>query len=210
MKYLDPTTNQSVLWDSLGLSRSWVAVGRFVLHGLSALRDQTLPPEGSEVKQQDENQREQRSRRGARGERLTFSDRTRSEPSARRSERRCPTWRARRTTCFLGIATMIILICQTKKLFILWGTWMSAQSFMVQVLLVLTSCHRTNQYSAEFDDGAQDVLGVGGARRILPVELEDQTLVLFLQQNQNVLQQNSVELWKEKRRWSKTELFFLK
>lgn len=49
------------------------------------------------------------------------------------------------------------------------------------VSVVRTSCHWTNQDSVEFDDGAEDVFGVGGTGRILAVEFEDQTLVLFLQ-----------------------------
>lgn len=59
---------------------------------------------------------------------------------------------------------------------------------------VLTSGHWANQHGAELDDGAEDVGGVGGAGRILAVELEDQPLVLLLQQHQNVLQQNGVQL----------------
>ena len=45
----------------------------------------------------------------------------------------------------------------------------------------LTSGHRSNQDSVEFDDGAEDVLGISNAGQILAMKLEDQTLVLFLQ-----------------------------
>lgn len=60
--------------------------------------------------------------------------------------------------------------------------------------MVRTGGHWTNQDSVELDDGAEDVLGVGGRRRVLAVELEDQTLVLLLQQDQDVLQEECVEL----------------
>lgn len=59
---------------------------------------------------------------------------------------------------------------------------------------VLTGGNRTNQNSVEFDDRAEDVLGVGGAGQVLAVELEDQTLILLLQQDQDVLQEDRVEL----------------
>ena len=65
----------------------------------------------------------------------------------------------------------------------------------------LTSGHWTDQHGAELDDGAEDVLGVGGAGHILAVELEHQTLVLFLQQDQDVLQQNRVQLCEERSWW---------
>lgn len=64
--------------------------------------------------------------------------------------------------------------------------------------VVRTGGHWTNQDSVELDDGAEDVLGVGGRGRVLAVELEDQTLVLLLQQDQDVLQEECVELWKVK------------
>lgn len=65
------------------------------------------------------------------------------------------------------------------------------------VCVALTSCNWSNQDSVEFNDGAEGVLGVCGADQTLAVESEDQTLVLFLQQNQNVLQEDCVKLWKE-------------
>lgn len=60
--------------------------------------------------------------------------------------------------------------------------------------VVCTGGHRANQDGVELDDGTEDVLGVGRCRRVLAVELEDQTLVLFLQQDQDVLQEERVEL----------------
>lgn len=47
-------------------------------------------------------------------------------------------------------------------------------------MLRLTGCYWTNQDSVELDDGAENVLGVGGADQTLAVESEDQALVLFL------------------------------
>lgn len=60
--------------------------------------------------------------------------------------------------------------------------------------VILTGGHRPNQDSAELDDGTENVLGVGRCRRVLAVKLEDQTLVLLLQQDQDVLQEECVEL----------------
>lgn len=62
---------------------------------------------------------------------------------------------------------------------------------------ILTSGDWTNQHSVELDDRAEDVLGVRGTGWVLAMEFEDQTLVLFLQQNQDVLQEDGVELWEE-------------
>lgn len=59
---------------------------------------------------------------------------------------------------------------------------------------VLTSGYWTNQDGVEFDDRAEDVLGVSSAGLVLAVELEDETLVLLLQQDQNVFQEDRVEL----------------
>lgn len=58
----------------------------------------------------------------------------------------------------------------------------------------LTSRHRTNQDGVEFDDRAENVLGVSSGGLVLAVELEDETLVLLLQQDQNVFQEDHVEL----------------
>lgn len=52
----------------------------------------------------------------------------------------------------------------------------------------------SDQHRVELDDGAEDVFGVGGDGRILPVKLEDQALVLLLQQDQDVLQEDGVQL----------------
>lgn len=60
--------------------------------------------------------------------------------------------------------------------------------------VVRTGGHRANQDGVELDDGTENVLGVGRCCRVLAVELEDQTLVLLLQQNQDVLQEECVEL----------------
>lgn len=57
-----------------------------------------------------------------------------------------------------------------------------------------TCGHRAHQHGVEFDDGAEDVFGVGAARQVLAVTLEDQTLVLFLKQNEDVLQEQRVQL----------------
>lgn len=59
--------------------------------------------------------------------------------------------------------------------------------------LVHTGGHRTNQDGVELDDGTENVFGVGCYCRVLAVELEDQTLVLLLQQDQDVLQEECVE-----------------
>lgn len=61
-------------------------------------------------------------------------------------------------------------------------------------LSALTCGHRTNQDAAQFDDWAEDALGVGSAGLVLAVELEDEPLVLLLQQHQDVFQENHVEL----------------
>lgn len=62
------------------------------------------------------------------------------------------------------------------------------------VKAAFTGCYWTNQDRVEFDDGAEGVFGVGWIGLILAVEFEDQTLVLFLQQNQDVLQEDCVQL----------------
>jgi len=64
------------------------------------------------------------------------------------------------------------------------------------VLCGLTCGHRAHQHRAELDDGAEDVLGIRGARQVLTVTLQDEALVLFLEQNQDVLQQEGVQLWR--------------
>lgn len=58
----------------------------------------------------------------------------------------------------------------------------------------LTCRHRTNQDSVEFDDWAENVLGVSSAGLVLAVELEDEPLVLLLHQHQDVFQEDGVEL----------------
>lgn len=60
----------------------------------------------------------------------------------------------------------------------------------------LTCGHRAHQHSVEFDDGAEDVFGVSGARQVFAVTFEDETFVLFLQQDQDVLQEQCVKFWK--------------
>lgn len=57
-----------------------------------------------------------------------------------------------------------------------------------------TCGHRAHQHAVEFDDGAEDVFGVCAARQVFTVTLEDQTLVLFLKQNEDVLQEQRVQL----------------
>lgn len=68
------------------------------------------------------------------------------------------------------------------------------KSTKTEVSVARTGGHWTNQDSVELDDGAENVLGVGRCRRVLAMKLEDQTLVLLLQQDQDVLQEESVEL----------------
>lgn len=51
----------------------------------------------------------------------------------------------------------------------------------------LTCGHRAHQHSVEFDDGAEDVFGIGRASQVFAVTFEDETLILFLQQDQDVL-----------------------
>lgn len=63
-----------------------------------------------------------------------------------------------------------------------------------------TCGHGAHQHRVELDDGAEDVLGVGRAGQVLAVALEDEALVLFLEQDQDVLQQQRVELWMDGRR----------
>lgn len=57
----------------------------------------------------------------------------------------------------------------------------------------LTCGHGAHQYSVELDDGAEGVLGVRGARQVLAVTLQDETLILLLQQDQDVLQEQRVQ-----------------
>lgn len=61
----------------------------------------------------------------------------------------------------------------------------------------LTCGHRAHQHSVEFDDGAEDVFGIRGACQVFAVTFEDETFVLFLQQDQDVLQEQSVKFWGE-------------
>jgi len=65
------------------------------------------------------------------------------------------------------------------------------------VFCMLTCGHGADQHSVELDDGAEDVLGVGAARQVFTVALEDEPLVLLLQQHQDVLQQQRVQLCPE-------------
>lgn len=44
----------------------------------------------------------------------------------------------------------------------------------------LTCGNGAHQHGVELDDGAEDVLGVGGAGQVLAVALEDEALVLLL------------------------------
>lgn len=60
--------------------------------------------------------------------------------------------------------------------------------------VVRTSGHRANQDGVELDDGTENVLSVGRCCRVLAMELEDQTLILLLQQDQDVLQEECVEI----------------
>lgn len=61
----------------------------------------------------------------------------------------------------------------------------------------LTCGHRTDQDRVQLDDGAEDVLAVGGAGHVLAVEPQDESLVQLLQQDQDVLQEDGVELWED-------------
>lgn len=63
-----------------------------------------------------------------------------------------------------------------------------------------TCGHGAHQHGVELDDGAEDVFGVGRAGQVLAVALEDEALVLFLEQYQDVLQQQRVELWMDGKR----------
>lgn len=63
-----------------------------------------------------------------------------------------------------------------------------------------TCGHGAHQHGVELDDGAEYVFGVGRAGQVLAVALEDEALVLFLEQHQDVLQQQCVELWMDGRR----------
>ena len=65
---------------------------------------------------------------------------------------------------------------------------------MTVSLWQLTCGHRAHQHRVELDDGAEDVLGVGGARQVFAVALEDEPLILLLQQHQDVLQEQGVQL----------------
>lgn len=60
--------------------------------------------------------------------------------------------------------------------------------------VTLTCCHLANQNGVQFDDRAEGVFTVRCRRQDLTVTLEDQFIILFLQQHQNVLQQQSVEI----------------
>lgn len=60
---------------------------------------------------------------------------------------------------------------------------------------MLTGGHRSDQDSAQFNDRTEDLFGVCSTGQILPMEFENEPLVLFLQQNQNVLKQDGVQLW---------------
>lgn len=53
----------------------------------------------------------------------------------------------------------------------------------------LTCRHWAHQHSAEFDDGTEDVFGVSSTCQVLTVTPENKTLVLLLQQYQDVFQE---------------------
>lgn len=57
-----------------------------------------------------------------------------------------------------------------------------------------TCGHGADQHRAELDDGAEDVFGVRRACQVLTVTLEDETLVLFLEQDQDVFKEEGVQL----------------
>lgn len=59
---------------------------------------------------------------------------------------------------------------------------------------MLTGGHWANQDSVELDDGAEGVFAVGNTGHVLAVEFEDQAFILFLQKNQDVLQEDRVQL----------------
>lgn len=61
-------------------------------------------------------------------------------------------------------------------------------------MFVLTGGHWTNQDSVELHDGAEGVFAVGNIGHVLAVKFEDQTFILFLQKNQDVLQEDGVQL----------------
>lgn len=53
----------------------------------------------------------------------------------------------------------------------------------------LTCRNWAHQHSAELDDGTEDVFGVSSTCEVLTVTPENKTLILLLQQHQDVLQQ---------------------
>lgn len=63
-------------------------------------------------------------------------------------------------------------------------------------LLTGTCGHRADEHGVELEHGAEGLLAVQGAHGRLAVALEQQLLVLFLQQHQEVLQQQHVEVWR--------------
>lgn len=174
--------------NSLWLNLRCVTAVRFGLHGFSTLCDETLPSCGMETQRLDET-------RGRANNlcwilascRLTFSDQTPSGPSAHRSERRFPTWTARRKTCCLEKIDIFIYFLKSKiKL-------QSDISRKQAMSVIRTGGHRTNQDGVELDDWTENVLGVCCCCRVFAVELEDQALVLLLQKDQDVLQEECVE-----------------
>lgn len=114
--------------------------------------------------------------------RLTSSGPRRWAPSARRSGLRFRTWKGRRRTCCLAGGRETLQVKQA-----------GVRKQRRAARRGPTCGHGAHQYSVELDDGAEGVLGFRGARQVFAVALQDETLVLPLQQDQDVLQEQRVQ-----------------
>lgn len=70
-----------------------------------------------------------------------------------------------------------------------WASW--------DHLLTGTCGHRADEHGIELEHGAEGLLAVRRAHGRLAVALEQQLLILFLQQHEEVLQQQHVEVWRD-------------
>lgn len=70
----------------------------------------------------------------------------------------------------------------------MWAGW--------DCLLTGTCGHGADEHGIELEHRAEGLLAVRGAHGCLAVTLQQQLLILFLQQHEEVLQQQHVEVWR--------------